>query len=157
MGDTPVIDSVNIQLEARTTTASTMDQIDEHFVFFTGDWGRVIVGAENSAPYLMGYGAPAAGLGVNSPTFRPFQAVGGATTNNFITGISDNNKLTYFSPRFSGFQLGISYTPEDNNNNGAGLTSGLATDNDVGDQANFFSIGANFVESFNRGQMTGSS
>ncbi len=140
---------VNIQLEARTTNAATMDQIDEHFVYFSGDWGRVNVGAENSAPYLMGYGAPAAGLGVNSPTFRPFTTSGSGPTNNFITGLSDNNKLTYFTPRFSGFQLGVSYTPEDNNNNGAGLGGGLATDDDEDDNSNYISLGANFVESFN--------
>jgi len=75
--------------------------------------------------------------------------VNSAPTENLVTGLSDNNKLTYFSPRFSGFQLGISYTPDDNESGGDGFGTGLHTDDDIGDQANFVSFGANFVESFN--------
>jgi predicted porin len=136
---------VNIQMEA----VAQGDQLDEQFVFFSGDWGRVNVGAENSAPYLMGYIAPGVGLGVNSPNFFLFSPVGLARTNNVTANISDSNKLTYFSPRFSGFQLGVSYTPNTDAKSGDRQTFGLNTDNDPGDQSNYFSIGANFVETFN--------
>jgi predicted porin len=136
---------VNIQMEA----VAQGDQLDEQFVFFSGDWGRVNVGAENSAPYLMGYIAPGVGLGVNSPNFYLFSPQGAARTNNVTSNISDSNKLTYFSPRFSGFQLGVSYTPNTDAKSGDRQTFGLNTDNNPGDQSNYFSIGANFVESFN--------
>ncbi len=136
---------VNIQLEAEQSG----DQIDEHFIFFSGDWGRVNVGAENSASYLMGYIAPGVGLGVNSPNFFLFSTQGAARTTTATTAVSDANKLTYFSPRFSGFQLGVSYTPNIDARGGDAQSGGLNTDNDLGDQANFISLGANFVESFN--------
>jgi predicted porin len=136
---------VNIQLEA----VAQGDQLDEQFVFFSGDWGRVNVGAENSASYLMAYAAPSVGLGVNSPNFYIFQPVGNALTANFTTAVSDANKLTYFSPRFSGFQLGVSYTPNIDARAGDRQTFGLNTDDDFGDQSNYFSVGGNFVESFN--------
>jgi outer membrane protein OmpU len=45
---------VNVQLEAYTSS----DQIDEHYVYVQGGFGRVVVGAENSAAYLMHYSAP---------------------------------------------------------------------------------------------------
>jgi predicted porin len=136
---------INIQLEA----VAQGDQLDEQFVYFSGDWGRVNIGAENSASYLMAYGAPGVGLGVNSPNFYLFSPQGSARTANFTTAVSDANKLTYFSPRFSGFQLGVSYTPNTSDTAGDRQTFGLTTDNDMGDQSNFISIGANFVESFN--------
>jgi predicted porin len=136
---------LNVQLEAVTQG----DQIDESYVYFSGDFGRVLVGAENSAAYLMGYTAPSVGLGVNSPNFFLFSPQSAAPTNNYVTGISDANKLTYFSPRFSGFQLGLSYTPNADAPGGDRQTFGLNTDNDEDDQANFFSVGLNFVNSFN--------
>ncbi len=136
---------VNIQLEA----VAQGDQLDEQFVFFSGDWGKLNIGAENSASYLMGYAAPGVGLGVNSPNFYLFSPQGAASTNNITTAVSDANKLTYFTPRFSGFQLGVSYTPNIDARAGDRQTFGLNTDDDFGDHANYFSIGANFVESFN--------
>src|SRR3989304_5096220 len=42
---------INVQLEAVTQG----DQLDEQFIYFSGEFGRVNVGAENSAAYLMGY------------------------------------------------------------------------------------------------------
>jgi hypothetical protein len=81
------------------------------YVYFEGDFGRVNVGAESAAPYLMAYAAPFVGLGVNSPNFLLFAQQGGAPTYSYLIGSGDANKLTYFTPRISGFQFGISYTP----------------------------------------------
>ena len=44
-----------VQLEAEVCG----DQIDESFIFFSGSWGRINIGSENSAAYLMHYSAPA--------------------------------------------------------------------------------------------------
>ncbi len=136
---------VQVQLEAEQAG----DQIDEHFIFLSGDWGRVNLGAENSAAYLMQYTAPGSGLGLNSPNFFLFTQVGLSTPTTFINGPSDANKITYFSPRFSGFQLGLSYTPNIDARGGTRQSYNLNSDDDEGDQADFVSIGANFVESFN--------
>ena len=58
---------------------------------------------------------------------------------------SDDTKATYFSPRFAGFQLGASLTPD------TGIVSGTGglvdTDND-GDFENVISYGANYVGKF---------
>src|SRR5690348_15617399 len=49
------IAGVDVQLEAESCT----DQIDESYIWFQGNWGRLILGSENSAAYLLAVGAPA--------------------------------------------------------------------------------------------------
>jgi len=105
---------VQVQLEAEVCN----DQIDESFMWFSGGFGRVNIGSENSAAYLMHYAAPAPSHwahGLNSPNFRHWS--GGGNLANFphtnpVNISSDAEKLTYFTPRFAGFQVGVSYTPD---------------------------------------------
>ncbi len=52
---------MNLQLEAHTSG----DAIDESFAFIEGDAGRILLGSENSAGYLMTVAAPNAGVGIN--------------------------------------------------------------------------------------------
>ena len=151
---------VQVQLEAETCA----DQIDESFLWFEGGWGRINLGSENSAPYLMQYAAPAAilGFGPNSPNHRIPQpgsnraTIAPSTLQNMT---SDSEKLTYFTPRIAGFQLGLSYTPENCEEIGFGIASatgntcggsygGARPDNDVGQFSEVFEIGANYVQKF---------
>ena len=135
---------VQVQLEAE----SCGDQIDETFMWMSGSFGRINLGSENSAAYLMGYGSVAAShwsAGVNSPGSR-FHTTGGNaagfnTTNAQLT--SDAEKITYFSPRMSGFQLGISYTPERAQD--IASYAGPAGDATSGDQSEVIEIGANWT------------
>lgn len=150
--DNGITVGVNVQLEAYTTG----DQIDEHFVYFSGNFGRLVIGAENSAAYLMHYGPPGAAQyhGVDSPgmwhllgTSGNAAAVGSpvATPANLV---SDANKVTYFTPRFSpGFQFGFSYTPEAS----AATRGGTGTQRfstELNDQGNVISAAVNFVRAF---------
>ena len=105
---------VQVQLEAETCT----DQIDESFMWFSGGFGRINIGSENSAPYLMHYASPAPSHwahGINSPNFRHPSGGGNAAYfphTNPVNISSDAEKITYFTPRFAGVQLGVSYTPD---------------------------------------------
>jgi predicted porin len=143
----------NIQLEGETTG----DQIDESFVFIRGSFGEILLGSENSAGYLMHYSAPDVSFfNVNSnslTTFIPYSGniSGGNTGNDIFRGTlgttfienNDNNdaaRITYFTPRFAGFQLGTSYARDANEGNGPVNNNGRITD--------FFDIGANYVNSF---------
>lgn len=163
---------VNIQLEAYTSS----DQVDEHYVYFTGGFGRLVIGAENSAPYIMHYSAPSvgSGFGLESPTFVPFNppALNGVGSSSFtpLSLTSDSNKITYYTPRFSpGFQFGISYTPDDETTGANGSCRGgcaieAGNANSINDTAgtvpgttgtgsgshhHFVEAGANFVRSIN--------
>ena len=140
---------VQVQLEANTSG----DQIDESFAFVEGSFGRFVIGSENSAGYLMHYAAPNVGLPINSGSqtqhiFNPtgssvFRNVFGST---FIEpgGDNDGQKITYFTPRFSGFQFGVSYLPDVDPTGGD--RNSLITE-----QAAYhdgFSVGLNYVNSF---------
>jgi hypothetical protein len=108
---------VNVQLEGN----STGDQIDESYAFIEGNFGRILIGSENSAGYIMGVAAPNVGIGINSGDqgdWVPVDADGGlfrktlGATSLENAGVNDANRLTYFTPRFGGIQGGISYTPD---------------------------------------------
>src|SRR5690606_13221642 len=146
---------VNVQLEANSNAA---DQIDESFLFVEGSFGRFNLGSENSAGYLMTYAAPNVGLGVNSTSiltgFLPNSGFDATDHAGFFRGplgstyveldrSNDSEKLTYFTPRFSGFQFGASYIPDPAEDSNA-----QPHDDTVGFRDGF-SFGANFVESFN--------
>jgi len=105
---------VQVQLEAETCN----DQIDESFMWFSGSFGRVNIGSENAAPYLMQYASPTPSHwahGLNSPNYMHV-SVGAHASGRFPTTrqllASDSEKLTYFTPRLAGFQFGVSYTPD---------------------------------------------
>jgi predicted porin len=147
-GETTLDNGLTVGFQAQLEALTSGDQMDETYMYFTGSWGRLVLGSENSAADLMQYAAPAAGLGVNSPNFAPFRQNSSAGTSTYLNRTSDANKITYFTPRFGGFQLGVSYTPNVDAVEGNSQSHGLVTSEDVGDQANFFTLGANFVNSF---------
>ena len=159
---------VNIQLEAYASN----DQVDEEYIYITGGFGRLVIGAENSAPYIMHYAAPTptgGQYGAESPNFNPFRPrvnnrVGSVATFSQLT--SDANKITYYTPRFKpGFQFGISYAPDDDAfqgfqnvgvGGGTGCRGGCAfnagngvSDNDQANHHHFIEAGMNFVRSVN--------
>ncbi len=139
-----------VQLEAETCG----DQIDESYIWFSGSFGRFLIGAENSASYLMLItpGGTIPGLGFSDPTFRHFAIGNGIGANNSAGGLqkispnSDSEKLTYFTPRMSGLQLGISYTPEScEEGTGCGGTyAGFQNDHGSGQQSEVVDLGANY-------------
>ncbi len=148
---------VQVQLEAETCG----DQIDETFAWASGSFGRINLGSENSAAYLMHYASPAPSgwsHGLNSPNFS--HATTGGFTNflhtNPVSLTTDSEKITYFTPRLAGFQLGASYTPErcEEANGGTGAAScsgsyaGFQNKNnnaDTDNRSEAWELGANYV------------
>ncbi|MGO1118516.1 porin [Rhodovibrionaceae bacterium A322] len=147
-GTTTLDNGLQVGFDAQLEAITQSDQMDETYMWFSGNWGRAVLGSENSAPYLMSYSAPSAGLGLNSPNFFIFSTTNSAPTSGFLNIPSDANKITYFTPRMAGFQLGASYTPNIDNRSGDRQTFGLNTDNNVGAHDKVISIGGNFVQSF---------
>jgi predicted porin len=147
---------VNIQLEGESQGGG--DQIDESYIFFSGNFGRIEIGARDDAAFRMNAFIPnsSTGSGHNFANIvgprRGGNAVGSVNTYSTFTG--DNEKVTYFTPRVSGFQLGISYTPTLCENDAvtfgaATLCSrgaGNPTNNNAGRQAEALSLGINFRE-----------
>ncbi len=135
---------IHVELEGQTESGGAADQIDEQYIFVDGAYGRFLMGSENSASYLMHYGIPSHGATLDSGDITDWIAGGdftGARTNG--RGIdNDSEKLTYFTPRFSGFQLGVSYVPELNQDDDRARPATANTRNDS------VAIAANFNQSF---------
>ncbi|HZD25891.1 MAG TPA: porin [Alphaproteobacteria bacterium] len=152
---------VQVQLEAETCS----DQIDEHYIWVEGGFGRINLGAENSAPVLMHY-APSSPGGVgfeyvnfqftNGPTVAGLQSVD--TYNASFT--EDAEKLTYFTPRLAGFQFGVSYAPDRGTGNGeagsggsylasyGGMPSDTGSSTATNAYNKVYELGANYVNKF---------
>jgi len=105
---------------ANTAIGNVQDNIDESYIFIDGGFGRVLLGSENEAPYIMHVGAPAPGATGGSgyasletaATSWVQQPVNVSLLNTTSTAQNgDAQRLTYFTPRFSGLQAGVSYTP----------------------------------------------
>jgi len=119
---------VNVQLEGNSNRG---DQIDESYLILKGGFGEINVGSENSAMYKMNYAPAEFGIGINSGdesawTPAPENAAGfGISKSGFFRSpfgatyieplrANDSEKLTYYTPRIEGFQLGMSYSPDTN-------------------------------------------
>ncbi|MGB0630845.1 MAG: porin [Alphaproteobacteria bacterium] len=125
------------------------DLIDEHWIRISGSFGEVRLGSGDAAAQAMttGYlGTWATGVGQNlafdTGDWITNPGTVGASTIGRIDLTSDAEHISYFTPRFSGFQAGISYIPstEEDVNNQRALTSAGDTDG--------WSLGLNYVGKF---------
>jgi predicted porin len=102
------------------------DYIDEHWMRISGSFGEVRLGSHDPAAQAMTTGYLATwntnvGLNLAFDTADWVSNPGtvGASTVGRIDVTSDAETVSYFTPRFSGFQVGVSWTPsgrEDVNN-----------------------------------------
>ena len=110
----------HVETDLENGNAGTF-QTDEAYAYFSGAWGRVNFGEEDGAAYLLQVAAPSADSNVDG--IRSYvdgvnhtaQGILGATTVelDYDQEVSaKDSKVTYITPVFSGFQAGISYTPE---------------------------------------------
>jgi outer membrane protein OmpU len=126
--DTGIEYGFQVQLEASTTS----DQVDEHYIYVKGGFGKIIVGAENSAAYLMQVSAPSfLGWKTYDNNFETWSEVAKYEKPIHDNYSGDANKFSYMTPKVNGFQLGFSFTPSGENSGGAGAGSGnmLLTEN----------------------------
>ena len=140
---------VDVQLEAQTED----DQIDQQYAWVEGSFGRLEMGSNDSAPYLMAIGIASAGLTLDSGDLPDW--IGGpidglliTTTFNMTAEEDSSEKINYFTPRFAGFQLGVSYIPQLNQDLDGVSGANAPREND-GVRDNAFGIGLNYQRSFN--------
>jgi outer membrane protein OmpU len=151
---------------------------DEAYAYFSGSWGRVNLGSEDGAAYLLQTAAPGAdsntdGLRTYMKSFAPvtnqtilYRSVGtganaygtqalvfSALDSSFGGGdqldydhISDptaanTDRITYLTPKFSGFQGGLSFAPEQGQNTVGNNIANPTANNDVA--ASFAALAAN--------------
>ena len=86
---------IDVQLEA----SESGDQIDEHYMYIQGGFGKLVLGAENSAARMLQAGLSTySGVITGEDNFLLVNGVGytHGTVNTQITG--DADKITYISP-----------------------------------------------------------
>lgn len=111
----------------------------ELFAYLEGGFGRFEIGGTDGAAFKMHYTSPwfVPGNGVDSPNILNVNDASyvGFRHSTFSLMAADANKVTYFTPRFAGFQLGLSYTPETTYNgptpNGLGVVTNNTSIEDV--------------------------
>jgi len=163
---------VHMEMEADGSTgapgASDSFNVEESYAYFSGDWGRVNFGSEDGAAYLLQVAAPSGdsnidGLRqhVNPVNYAIAQggavpvgaALAGAVAGVAADGIDydqdvtrTTDKLTYLSPNFNGFQVGLSYTPDAA---GASTEDALNLDNVAGAFGQSYEAAARYEGTFN--------
>lgn len=153
--DNGITFGANVQLEMFGDFNSGGDNIDEKYAFVDGDFGRIVAGSENSAAYIMHYAAPNIGLPINSGWITVFipvpSGIGGLYrspgSSTYLDWNNDENVITYYTPRFWGFQVGVTYAPSVTGN-GDGKNFPVEADTET-EYNNGFAIGMNYVEDFN--------
>ncbi|MDA1057866.1 MAG: porin [Proteobacteria bacterium] len=140
---------VGVRAELELADAGTAgDTIDEHYIWLenTDAWGRIELGDRDGAHNKMNTLAPFV-FGVSIVGVQTMQmATAPAGSGGFILLVprpSDATKVTYYTPRFSGVQLGMSYTPDNAENIGR-FGAGTTTENDAGALDSFIDVGANW-------------
>jgi len=102
---------VNVQLEGNVQD----DIIDESYLFVRGSFGEILLGNENGAAYAMHYGFSSHGVSLNTGDHQNWitgNSFDLASTYVFARRDNDSAKIRWISPRFEGFQVGLSYAPE---------------------------------------------
>jgi outer membrane protein OmpU len=152
--------SLKIELEANTddavdngvTDASTAD---EAVLTFSGTWGQLFMGSEDGPVDTMKTGGKRAtndaGTGGVGGDFRRWVNWTTATTRFWSNAMdvrdsSDATKIAYITPRFAGFQAGVSFSP-DREEEGRFRSSDNRAD---GSEQNFWELGANYDQKFDQ-------
>lgn len=94
---------------------------NESYAYFSGGWGRVNFGNEDGVAYLLQVAAPSADSNIDGlrSTVQGFQYTNGALDydhaqfGNAPTDgtVNPTDRISYLTPKFNGFQAGLSYAP----------------------------------------------
>jgi len=148
------------------------NQLDEAYMYFSGGWGRVNFGSEDGAAYLLQVAAPSAdsnvdGLrvyvqGLNMDVWddgavnNSFGPTVGSTWSGYSYALGYDNaffrnsdRITYLTPKWNGFQAGVSFAPEQGQNAVDNAFGSMNTDDDDVDYENLWDVAARWDGEFN--------
>ena len=106
------------------TSTDATDNAEENSIYLAGKFGRVVLGDVLAAGRTLAISAPTVGAGQINGSADDF-----ITTNDRGHAVNDRGDamfmaydsvratgISYYTPKFSGFQAGVTYTPEYDNN-----------------------------------------
>jgi predicted porin len=134
-----------LDIELQTQTDDTINA-DETWMFLEGGWGRVELGDQDDAAdrmFVSGEDNLSGRGGWNGDAGDVFNADGLALDAPDLTITGDNTKITYFTPRFAGFQFGASWTPDTSQDGGDDTDGDATVSND-----DVYSLGLNYQNTF---------
>ena len=146
-----------VQFEADANVAGTdgknitESSVDETWIRFSGSWGQINLGADDGAEDLMHFSSEQAvkkagsgGVDGHWDDFVDWTAVNSRFANEptLKQDTSDATKVSYFTPRVGGLQVGVSFTPD----KGA-IGQATNTDNSS-DFENTWGFGVNYKQKF---------
>jgi len=123
--------TVGVHYEA--VLGSTNVETDEAYAYFAGNWGRANLGKEDGAAYLLQVAAPSADSNVDGlrTNIQGVNTLAGVALDYDHADFRGAQRITYLTPKFSGFQAGISYAADNNDRatvGGAGAVGGIGFD-----------------------------
>ena len=155
-GSTELDNGLEIGVQIELEADSRGDQIDEAYAFVKGAFGQITAGGENLANYntFWAVTAPNVGTPINSGWITVWNSLPAGTGLGFrSTGLTtnvdignDENAISYYSPRFAGFQFTGGFAPVVADS-GEGQTFPATGDKNT-QYHNAFGVGANLKESF---------
>jgi predicted porin len=130
--------------------------IEESYAYFSGAWGRVNFGSEDGSAFLLQVAAPSADANIDglrqqvqpvnfARTFTGAAAIAAGANLRFDydnAPARSDNKITYMTPVFNGFQAGVSYTPDVGT--GAASLAGNVSDDTEGDFGSVYEAAARY-------------
>lgn len=131
---------IGFQVQLEAEGAGEKDHVDENYIYAKGSFGLIELGAENNAAYKMQVMAPRPfGWKTYDNNFKTWGEV-----SNFdkplLDGVEgDALKVSYYSPKFNGFQIGYSVTPDVSDSSG---DSGLYLADQVDANGDSTSVGS---------------
>ena len=145
--------------------------VDETYAYFSGNWGRINLGDEDGAAYLLQVAAPAADSNIDGirQYVQPVNYTAALGDSNASGGVADelinvfggltggidydqdptgkSTKVTYLTPIMNGFQAGVSFTP-DSDGRAAGI-GGIGFDDVVDTFGRAYEAGIRYEGQFN--------
>lgn len=141
------------QVEAEVDGGDDANTIEESYVYMSGTWGRVNLGSEDGAAYLLQIAAPSADSNIDGirQYIQPVNYGAGNASAPGAGSIFDYaqdqtgyaEKITYLSPNYNGFQVGASFTPDAGDDQSNLGTNGFLTDT-VGAPDDVYEIAARY-------------
>jgi predicted porin len=155
-GELKLDNGIEIRTRVELENESQADNVDENYMQIRSQWGMLEIGSQDGAAESMttGYlGTWATGVGQNVAfDTKDWIAVPPGIVFNFQGSLNDQRvrietdaeKVSYYSPRFAGFQIGGAYVPNtEQDANGSVATTDTVFNNG-------FQIAANFDRKFDK-------
>ena len=124
--------------------------IDSQLLYVEGSFGQLNLGTGDDAATAMHFGVISNGIGLDDGDAATVWVAGAAGPLSITSTTSNvdntSNKVTYFSPRMNGVQLGVSYIPEIGDTDARVPATGGLENNTFRD--NSVSVGANYENTF---------